>query len=94
LKPVRGDKLVEVDPARWRMLVASQRLRESRRSVAEVSLDIGCESEIAFCPRVQTGVLGFASSVAEGKVGQLVPPAAALSWQFSRNSKTNIMDTR
>ena len=34
--------------ARWRMQVASQRLRESRRSVAEISSDVGYESEIAF----------------------------------------------
>jgi len=34
--------------ARWRMQVASQRLRESRRSVAEISADVGYESEIAF----------------------------------------------
>jgi len=33
---------------RWRMQVASQRLRESRRSVAEISEDVGYESEIAF----------------------------------------------
>jgi len=33
---------------RWRMQVASQRLRESRRSVAEISADVGYESEIAF----------------------------------------------
>jgi AraC-like DNA-binding protein len=34
--------------ARWRMQVASQRLRESRRSVAEISTAVGYESEIAF----------------------------------------------
>jgi AraC-like DNA-binding protein len=33
---------------RWRMQVASQRLRESRRSVAEISEAVGYESEIAF----------------------------------------------
>lgn len=33
---------------RWRMQVAAQHLRESRRSVAEISLDVGYESEIAF----------------------------------------------
>jgi AraC-like DNA-binding protein len=33
---------------RWRMQVASQRLRESRRSVAQISGDVGYESEIAF----------------------------------------------
>jgi AraC-like DNA-binding protein len=33
---------------RWRMQVASQRLLESRSSVAEISADVGYESEIAF----------------------------------------------
>jgi AraC-like DNA-binding protein len=33
---------------RWRMQVAAQHLRESRRSVAQISLDVGYESEIAF----------------------------------------------
>ena len=33
---------------RWRMQVAAQRLRESRRSVAQISADVGYESEIAF----------------------------------------------
>jgi AraC-like DNA-binding protein len=33
---------------RWRMQVAAQRLRENRRSVAEISADVGYESEIAF----------------------------------------------
>src|SRR5262245_10969216 len=33
---------------RWRMQVAAQQLRESRRSVAEISADVGYESEIAF----------------------------------------------
>jgi AraC-like DNA-binding protein len=34
--------------ARWRMQVAAQCLRESRRSVAQISADVGYESEIAF----------------------------------------------
>jgi AraC-like DNA-binding protein len=33
---------------RWRMQVAAQRLCESRRSVAQISADVGYESEIAF----------------------------------------------
>jgi AraC-like DNA-binding protein len=33
---------------RWRMQVAAQRLRESRRSVAQISAEVGYESEIAF----------------------------------------------
>jgi transcriptional regulator GlxA family with amidase domain len=33
---------------RWRMQVASQRLRESRCSVAQISETVGYESEIAF----------------------------------------------
>lgn len=33
---------------RWRMQVAAQRLYESRRSVAQISADVGYESEIAF----------------------------------------------
>jgi AraC family transcriptional regulator, alkane utilization regulator len=33
---------------RWRMQVAAQRLRESRHSVAQISADVGYESEIAF----------------------------------------------
>jgi AraC-like DNA-binding protein len=33
---------------RWRMQVAAQRLLESRRSVAQISADVGYESEIAF----------------------------------------------
>jgi AraC-like DNA-binding protein len=33
---------------RWRMQVAAQRLRESMRSVAQISADVGYESEIAF----------------------------------------------
>jgi AraC-like DNA-binding protein len=33
---------------RWRMQVASQRLRESHRSVAEIAADVGYESDIAF----------------------------------------------
>jgi AraC-like DNA-binding protein len=33
---------------RWRMQVAAQRLRESRRSVAQISEEVGYESEIAF----------------------------------------------
>src|SRR5262245_50924210 len=33
---------------RWRMQVAAQRLRESHRSVAQISADVGYESEIAF----------------------------------------------
>ena len=33
---------------RWRMQVAAQRLRESPRSVAQISADVGYESEIAF----------------------------------------------
>jgi AraC-like DNA-binding protein len=33
---------------RWRMQVAAQRLRENRRSVSEISADVGYESEIAF----------------------------------------------
>jgi len=33
---------------RWRMQVASQILRESTRSVAQISADVGYESEIAF----------------------------------------------
>jgi AraC-like DNA-binding protein len=33
---------------RWRMQVAAQHLRESRRSVAQIALDVGYESEIAF----------------------------------------------
>jgi AraC-like DNA-binding protein len=33
---------------RWRMQVAAQRLRESHRSVAQISGDVGYESEVAF----------------------------------------------
>jgi AraC-like DNA-binding protein len=33
---------------RWRMHVAAQRLSESRRSVAQISAEVGYESEIAF----------------------------------------------
>lgn len=33
---------------RWRMQVAAQRLCESRRSVAQISVEVGYESEIAF----------------------------------------------
>jgi len=33
---------------RWRMQLAAQRLRESQRSVAQISADVGYESEIAF----------------------------------------------
>jgi AraC-like DNA-binding protein len=33
---------------RWRMQVAAQRLSESRRSVAQISIEVGYESEIAF----------------------------------------------
>jgi AraC family transcriptional regulator, alkane utilization regulator len=32
----------------WRMQVATERLRETQRSVAQVAADVGYESEIAF----------------------------------------------
>src|SRR5262245_7301498 len=48
----RFTALIGVPPitylTRWRMQVAAQRLRESRRSVAEISVEVGYESEIAF----------------------------------------------
>ena len=48
----RFTALIGVPPitylTRWRMQVAAQRLRESRRSVAQISEDVGYESEIAF----------------------------------------------